>query len=264
MPATNWSARFTSVQNLAPGGYQAQFNVDDGVRYFVNGALLLDQFSGATGQTQTAAFNVTGGQTNFQIDFVQFGGTAYLQYSLTPTSAIAPTQIPVTGGPYATARVTAGKLNVRSAPNSSAPVVTQVTFGEQFPVYGKSADNRWYLIDVFGTRGWASSGYLRVDQPQNVPVVDSNTQVVPQPTTPPTSGAPIVTATPYNVNVRSGPGTEFGKLATMPVGATAPVVGRNSNNTWWQVNFNGIVGWVSAQYAVLQQNANINSIPVTG
>ncbi len=263
MPATNWSARFTSVQTLAPGGYQASITVDDGVRYFVNGGLLLDQFGGATGQTQTVAFNVAGTTTNFQIDFVQFGGTAYLQYALTPTSAIAPTQPPVTGGPFATARVTAGKLNVRSAPNSSASVVTQVRFGEEYPVFGKSADGRWYLIDVFGTQGWASGSYLRVDRPANVPVVDASAQV-PPPTAAPGTGPFIVTATPFTVNVRSGPGTNFDRLATMPVGATAQVVGRNASSTWWQVNYNGIVGWVAAEYAVLQQNANINAIPITG
>lgn len=262
MPATNWSARFTSVQSLAPGGYQATFSVDDGVRFYVNGALLLDQFGGATGQTQTVAFNVPSAQTNLQIDYVQFGGNAYLQYNLIPTSVISPTQVPVTGGPYATARVTAGKLNVRAAPNSSAQVVTQVRFGEEFPVYGKSSDGRWYLIDVHGTQGWASASYLRVDRPANVPVVDASAQVPP--TAPPVDGQPVATATPYAVNLRSGPGTDFSKLATMPIGATVPIIGRTADNTWWQVNYNGIVGWASAQYAVIQQNANINGIPVTG
>ena len=262
MPATNWSARFTSVQMLAPGGYQANFSVDDGVRYFVNGALVLDRFGGATGQPQSVAFTVPAAQTSLQIDYVQFGGNAYLQYDLVPTSAISPTQPPVTGGPFATARVTAGKLNVRSAPSSSAPVVTQVRFGEEFPVYGKSADGRWYLIDVHGTQGWASGVYLRVDRPANVPVVDAGAQVPPAP--PAADGQPIATATPFAVNVRTGPSTSASKLATMPIGATAPIIGRTADSTWWQVNFNGIVGWVSAQYAVIQQNANINNIPVTG
>lgn len=262
MPATNWSARFTSVQTLAPGSYQATFSVDDGVRFYVNGALLLDQFGGATGQTQSVAFSVPSAQTNLQIDYVQFGGNAYLQYNLIPVSVAAPTQPPITGGPFATAQVTAGKLNVRSAPNSSAPVVTQIRFGETFPVYGKSADGRWYLLDVHGTQGWASGGYLRVDRPANVPMVDANAQV---PATPPAdSGQPIATATPWAVNVRSAPSTSASKLATMPIGATAPIIGRTADSTWWQVNYNGIVGWVSATYAVIQQNANINNIPVTG
>jgi uncharacterized protein YraI len=265
VPATNWSARFTSVQSLTPGGYQATFNVDDGVRYFVNGALVLDRFSAATGQPLTANFTVPAQQTTFQIDYVQFGGEAYMQYNLAPIGSgggqvITP---PVTDGPFATARVTAGKLNVRAQPTVSAPVVTQVRFNEQYPVFGKSADNRWYLIDVFGTFGWASGGYLRIDQPLNVPVVDGNAPA-PQPTAPPATGEFIATATPFAVNVRSGPGTEFRRLATMPSGATATIIGRNANNTWWQVDYAGIVGWASAQYAVIQQNANVDAIPITG
>jgi uncharacterized protein YraI len=64
--------------------------------------------------------------------------------------------------------------------------------------------------------------------------------------------------------VRSGPGTEFRRLATMPSGGTATIIGRNANNTWWQVDYAGIVGWASAQYAVIQQNANVDAIPITG
>jgi uncharacterized protein YraI len=209
-------------------------------------------------------FNVPSAQTTFQIDFVQFGGDAFLQYGLVPLGGVTnPVQPPVTGGPFATAQVTAGKLNVRAQPNASAAVVAQIRFNEQYPIYGKSADNRWYLIDVFGTFGWSSGAYLRVDNPGAVPVVNPGSPL-PQPTAPPADGTFIVTATPFAVNLRSGPGTAFNRLATMPSGATATIVGRTADNTWWQVNFSGIVGWASAQYAVIQQNANINSIPVTG
>jgi hypothetical protein len=41
-------------------------------------------------------------------------------------------------------------------------------------------------------------------------------------------------------------------------------VGRTADNRWWQVNYNGIVGWSAAEFAIIQQGANISSIPVTG
>lgn len=261
MPATNWSARFTSVQTLNPGNYQATFNVDDGVRYFVNGALVLDHWGAAPGQTQTADFTVSAPQVTFQIDYLQFGGEAYLQYNLFPTGGAGPVLPPVTGGPFAVAQVTAGTLNVRAQPATNAAVVTKVRFNEEFPVYGRSADNRWYLIDVFGTFGWSSAGYLRLDTPANVPVVDPN---APAPETPPDDGSIIVTATPYSVVLRTGPATSFDRISVLRSGATATVVGRNGDNTWWQVDFAGLTGWVSAEFAIIQQNADINSIPVTG
>ncbi len=73
-----------------------------------------------------------------------------------------------------------------------------------------------------------------------------------------------MTATPYNVVIRSGPGTQYRRLGLLPVSGTAPLVGRNSSNTWWQINFNGVVGWVSAQYAIVSPTANLSIIPVTG
>jgi uncharacterized protein YraI len=80
----------------------------------------------------------------------------------------------------------------------------------------------------------------------------------------PTSTGYVVTATPYTVNIRSGPGTQNSILAKLPLGATAVIVGRNSSSQWWQVNYNGIVGWVSATFAVIQTGANVSAIPVTG
>lgn len=262
VPGTNWSARFTSVQNLPVGSYQVTLTADDGVRFYVNGAQLLNRFTGATGQPDSVAFNVPSTQTTLQIDFVQFAGDAYLTYTLNPTGVTGPT-IPVTGGPFATARVIAGKLNVRAAPAVTAAVVTQVRFSEQYPVFGKSADGRWYLIDVFGTHGWASASFLRVDRPAAVPIVGADAQV-PAPTIAPGTSGFIVTATPYSVVIRTGPSTTFNRLGTMSAGSTAQIIGRNADSTWWQINFNGIVGWSSAQFAVIQQNANINAIPVTG
>jgi uncharacterized protein YraI len=45
---------------------------------------------------------------------------------------------------------------------------------------------------------------------------------------------------------------------------SAPVLGRNASGTWWQVNYNGIVGWASGNFAVIQGGANLNQIPITG
>jgi uncharacterized protein YraI len=92
--------------------------------------------------------------------------------------------------------------------------------------------------------------------------VPTQPTVVPTVSTDP--NAYIVTATPYTVNLRSGPSTSFGRVARLPAGQTARIVGRTANNLWWQVNYNGIVGWASAQFAILQSGADASRIPVTG
>jgi uncharacterized protein YraI len=48
-----------------------------------------------------------------------------------------------------------------------------------------------------------------------------------------------------NVNLRTGPGTDYKKITTIPGGARVRVLGCGS---WCQVNFQGIRGFVSASY----------------
>ena len=263
VPADNFSARWTSVQALNGGNYVLQVRADDGVRVFVNGVLVINQFGGSTGQTYTANLTLPTGQNSFQVEFVEFSGDAFLDFQLSQPNA--PTAVPQqpqqpTG---ATATVTAFRLNVRAQPNPSATVLTRINRFETYPVTGRNASGTWYQISMSGQPGWVSGTYVTISNGANVPITDGTASGAP--TTPPTSPTGIiVTATPFNVNMRSGPGTQFRRLATLPAGATAQVVGRNASNTWWEINFNGIVGWATAQYAVIQQGANINSIPITG
>lgn len=48
------------------------------------------------------------------------------------------------------------------------------------------------------------------------------------------------------INVRFGPGTGAGVLGIMLAGQTAPVIGRTSDNSWYQITFNGQTGWVAS------------------
>jgi uncharacterized protein YraI len=261
VPADNFSARWTSVQNLNGGSYTLQVSADDGVRVFVNGILVINQFGGATGQVYTANLTLPGGQNNFQVDFVEFSGNAFLDYQL--TQPLAPTTVAPQPQPTgATATVVAYRLNVRSDPSPTAPVLTRINRFETYPVTGRNSDSSWYQINVGGQLGWVSSRWVTIRNGGNIPVVTGG-GTAPVPTSSSPTGI-IVTATPYTVNIRTGPGTQYSRIAQIPAGQTASVVGRNSDNTWWQVNYNGIVGWAAAQYAVIQQGANTNSIPVTG
>ncbi len=64
-----------------------------------------------------------------------------------------------------------------------------------------------------------------------------------------------------NVNLRPGPGTTFTPvLAVMPSGTEAPIIGRLSDNTWWNIRFANLTGWVSAN--VVQVLGNCFNIPV--
>ncbi len=157
------------------------------------------------------------------------------------------------------ATVTAGRLNVRQQPTLSSDVLLKINRGEAYAVLGQDASGDWVQIDVNGTIGWVSEDYVTLSNPTPLPVVDNT---LPDTAPPPVTTSPIVTATPYTVNIRSGPGTEFADLGNMEAGSTARVIGQNPAGNWWKVNYNGIVGWVTAQYTRLQRTADPVSIPV--
>lgn len=265
IPADNWSARWTSTQNLPAGNYVISVRSDDGVRVFVNGVNVINQWGPATGQTYTANVYLSGGAVNFQIEFFEFGGVAYLDYQLSQVGGppiVPPTQPPITSPTGAFVVVTAYRLNVRQIPDAvTGQILTRISQRETYPALGRNADGSWIQVNVNGIIGWVSARYVNITPTgTNLPVV--GTPQVPQPQ-PPAGGYQVI-ASPYPVNVRTGPGTQFNRIARMNANDRATVIGRNAASTWWQVNYNGIVGWVSAQYAIIQQGANINSIPVTG
>jgi uncharacterized protein YraI len=267
VPADNWSARWTSTQNLNAGQYQINVRADDGVRVIVNGALVINQFGTATGQTYSVTLNLPQGNNNFVIEYVEFGGNAFLDYRLNALNPVFATPVPATSqaitGPFLTV-TGAFRLNVRSAPDSiSGAVLTRINRNESYPIVGRNVNGTWWQINVNGTIGWVSARFVTATNAANVPVVTSGPGQGGGATAVP-SGTITVTASPYTVNIRQGPGTQFSRIARFPASATATLVGRNASNQWLQINYNGIVGWVSAEFVVLSAGANLNSVPVTG
>jgi uncharacterized protein YraI len=49
-----------------------------------------------------------------------------------------------------------------------------------------------------------------------------------------------------DLNLRSGPGTGYGVVGTMPAGAYVDVIG--CGGSWCRVNWQGVVGYASASY----------------
>jgi hypothetical protein len=79
-----------------------------------------------------------------------------------------------------------------------------------------------------------------------------------QPTNPPVTGA-SATVTAYYLNVRSTPRTGS-VLRTVSRNHVYPIVGRNADSSWWQINADGTVGWVSGRYVTVVGGS---SVPVT-
>ncbi|MEP7286761.1 MAG: GDSL-type esterase/lipase family protein [Chloroflexota bacterium] len=52
-----------------------------------------------------------------------------------------------------------------------------------------------------------------------------------------------------NLNVRTGPGINYDRIAALGIGTTVPITGTNNDTSWYQVNVQGLTGWVSGAYA---------------
>ena len=88
----------------------------------------------------------------------------------------------------------------------------------------------------------------------------TRTAVPASPTPAPSPVARIVEA---QINLRSGPGLNYGVLEVVEQGRALTVVGRNATGGWWQVccTQNGASGWVAS--ALVQLEGTLLDVPVT-
>ncbi len=260
IPVDNFSARWTSTQTLNAGTYQLTIRADDGVRVTIDGVLYINEWHFATAATYTATVNLYGGQHSFQIDFYEAGGVAYLYYTFSPVSVIVPTAYP-TG---ATATVTgAYRLNVRNAPSAvTGAILTKINRYESYPIVGRNNNTTWWQINVNGIIGWVNAHYVTAFNAQYVPVTTGTANPTPIPVSCTYAPPPrlivgrLGRVTPgLPNNLRALPTSTSLLLTQIPSGAIFTVL--NSPQCveglyWWQVNYNGIVGWTpeggSGQY----------------
>lgn len=261
LPADNFSARWTSVQNLNAGSYVLSLKADDGVRAFVDGVAVINEWHSASNVTYTYTLNnLAAGQHNFMIEYYEGGGDAFLDYRLTQqgSSVPNPTSVPAqnTG---TTAVVNTSRLNVRNAPDTNAPILIKINRNESYPVVGANGDKSWYQINVNGVVGWVFARFVNVSGNPTVPVTNTGGNNLAQPVD---TGIDVTALA--TVNIRSGPSTRQAILGKMAFQSKARIVGRTSNNSWWQVNYGGLVGWVSSTFAQITPGSEIGKIPVTG
>ena len=110
----------------------------------------------------------------------------------------------------------------------------------------------------------------KTPKPTFTPTVDASPTLevfptatpLPETPTPEATATPEETATPTplpipqltalrNVNIRSGPGTNYARIGTLSGGQTEDVTGTNAAGDWYQFDYNGRAGWVSTDLVSL-------------
>ncbi|MBN2086035.1 MAG: right-handed parallel beta-helix repeat-containing protein [Anaerolineales bacterium] len=77
----------------------------------------------------------------------------------------------------------------------------------------------------------------------------------------PTSSIPAASMR-NNANCRRGPGTDYDIVTSLPPGLTVPIIGRNPNNSWWQVQVPGTQTqcWVFGENA--EASGDVSGVPI--
>jgi cell wall-associated NlpC family hydrolase len=128
---------------------------------------------------------------------------------------------------------------MRSEASTNGSVVRTLSDGTQVDVLS-ATENGWYQISVGDTVGYVLGDYLTV--------VEEESEELP------VESAPVylrVTAT--SLNVRSGPGTDYEKVASLPAGRVLQVV--ETLDGWYKVEG----GYVSADYVVVVDSSQAAS-----
>ncbi|WP_312649269.1 SH3 domain-containing protein [Proteiniclasticum sp.] len=170
--------------------------------------------------------------------YVSFQGSAAVA---APAPAPTPAPAPQAGSEMATT----ANLYMRTGPDSGYKSIRIIPNGSR--VTALESQNGWYKVSFSGSTGWSSGKYLKAAA-VSVPA-------------PPVSAAATYVRTNANLNLRKGIGTSFGILSTIPSGTPFKVLAASGG--WYQVSYNGQIGWASGSYMtkISSYSEKVISIP---
>ncbi len=116
-----------------------------------------------------------------------------------------------------------------------------------------AAGQHTFLIEYYESTGAAFMNY------SFLPTGAGGGIATPVPTVPPViTGAYATVTGAYKLNVRATPDPINGTIVTKINRLESyPIVGRNANTSWWQLNVNGIIGWVNARFVTAYNSAGV-------
>ncbi len=181
----------------------------------------------------------------------------------TPQPTDAPTNVPDIG--YETvekqvATVVANmRTNVREGAGTNYKILLSLAPGETCFVLGE--EDEWYQVDANGTVGYIAKEFVSVStQLVQVPIATPAPTETPAPTQRAPQSAPPgfewvqrMEGTPntqIEVNLRQGPGTNYGIVGRMKPGDTCKVLEQEGD--WYRVEFNGLKGYALSEYVAVR------------
>ncbi len=165
-----------------------------------------------------------------------------------------PTVVPAEG-------VTSTQLNVRAEPSTAGKVLGMIPASTKIEIIGKDPGGNWWQINYaqgIDGKGWVTAQYVTTATKPEVPAVGGDTAN-------PKSGN--VAVVQQQLNIRSGPGTDFNSLGTLNPQDVVNLLGKDSNGVWLQIDFAAGPegkGWVNAAFVKAQGVENLPIVAETG
>lgn len=154
--------------------------------------------------------------------------------------------------------MTSAQVNVRDEPSTSSTVLGILPPNTKVEITGKDPGEGWWQINypqATDEKGWVTAHYIMTTTTPDVPSIGGNG-------TNPNGGN--VAIVQQQINVRSGPGTDFSSLGTLNPQDVIGLIGKDSNGVWLQIEFPAGPegkGWVNAAF-VRAQGLDLSGLPI--
>ncbi|MFR6017816.1 MAG: SH3 domain-containing protein [Paraclostridium sordellii] len=144
-------------------------------------------------------------------------------------------------------QVTGNRVNFRKGPGTSYSIITSLNKGTKVGYI--SENNGWAKISYNGNIGYMSTNYLAT--------IDSNSGGNNSGNNEDSTVKSEKQVTGNRVNFRKGPGTNYSVITSLNKGTKVGYI--SESNGWAKVNYNGTIGYMSANYI-----GDVNSNPGAG
>ncbi|QPC84270.1 SH3 domain-containing protein [Phototrophicus methaneseepsis] len=162
--------------------------------------------------------------------------------------------------------------NIRLIPAIGAEVLDTVEAGYVFEtVTARSADAQWIRVIYASNEGWVNIAPLLIleGDVEALPVADPRSIPYGGFDAPRSGylnnfgGASVAGRATAGLRIRSGPSRAYITIGNINRNEGIMLTGRFADTSWYQVLYDGTVGWVAARYVEVL-DGNINALPVDG
>lgn len=197
----------------------------------------------------TVSFLAAGCSITVQTEFPTASPTVLVTATLPPLPTPQPSETPPPPPPTPTVApvpgTTSTQLNVRAEPSTAGEVLGILAANVTVQIVGQDpGGNWWQILYEAGAKGkgWITAQYVQTASQPEVPVIGGGGTEL---------GSGISAVVVQQLNVRSGPGTNFNLLGILNADDVVRLTGKNRDETWLQIEFAGGPegrGWVSAGF----------------